>query len=173
MQKTDYTLVLKGMIALTTPQFPEGTKGCNLDILARKALWERGLNYGHGTGHGVRHFLNVHEGPVSIRQECSETPVLPGMVLSNEPGIYREGEYGIRIENLLVCVEKKTTGFGRFLSFETLTLCPVDTKLIDIELLSEEERTWLNSYHQRVRQELKPLVRNELQNFLEELTREV
>lgn len=173
MQKTDYTLVLKGMIALTTAQFPEGTKGCNLDILARKALWERGLNYGHGTGHGVGHFLNVHEGPVSIRQECSETPVLPGMVLSNEPGIYREGEYGIRIENLLVCVEKKTTGFGRFLSFETLTLCPVDTKLIDIELLSEEERTWLNSYHQRVRQELKPLVRNELQDFLEELTREV
>ncbi len=95
------------------------------------------------------------------------------MVLSNEPGIYREGEYGIRIENLLVCVEKETTGFGKFLSFETLTLCPVDTKLIDIELLSEEERTWLNSYHQRVRQELKPLVRNELQNFLEELTREV
>lgn len=114
MQKTDYTLVLKGMIALTTAQFPEGTKGCNLDILARKALWERGLNYGHGTGHGVGHFLNVHEGPVSIRQECSETPVLPGMVLSNEPGIYREGEYGIRIENLLVCVEKRQPDLGDF-----------------------------------------------------------
>lgn len=172
-QKSDYTLVLKGMIALSGAKFPEGTKGCNLDILARKALWEQGLNYGHGTGHGVGHFLNVHEGPVSVRQELREIPLLPGMVLSNEPGIYREGEYGIRIENLLVCVEKETTGFGKFLGFETLTLCPIDTKLIDFELLSEDERIWLNRYHKQVREVLKSLVPAGLQDFLEELTREI
>ncbi|SHF87680.1 Xaa-Pro aminopeptidase [Mariniphaga anaerophila] len=169
-QKTDYTLVLKGMIALSLARFPEGTKGCNLDILARKPLWEHGLNYGHGTGHGVGHFLNVHEGPVSIRQEFNEVPLQPGMVLSNEPGLYREGEYGIRTENMIVCVEKEKTSFGNFLGFETLTLCPIDTNLIDISLLSEKERNWLNAYHNKVRSELKPLVREELVRFLEELT---
>jgi Xaa-Pro aminopeptidase len=172
-QKTDFTLVLKGMIALTQAIFPAGTKGCNLDILARKALWEHGLNYGHGTGHGVGHFLNVHEGPMSIRQEYNEVSILPGMVLSNEPGLYREGEYGIRTENMMVCVEKETTGFGQFLGFETLTLCPIDTRLIDFELFSEKERNWLNNYHSEVRRQLKPLIRKELQVYLEELTKEV
>jgi Xaa-Pro aminopeptidase len=172
-QKTDFTLVLKGMIALTQAIFPAGTKGCNLDILARKALWEHGLNYGHGTGHGVGHFLNVHEGPMSIRQEYNEVSILPGMVLSNEPGLYHEGEYGIRTENMMVCVEKETTGFGQFLGFDTLTLCPIDTRLIDFELFSEKERNWLNNYHSEVRRQLKPLIRKELQVYLEELTKEV
>jgi len=172
-QKTDFTLVLKGMIALTLARFPENTKGCHLDILARKALWEHGLNYGHGTGHGVGHFLNVHEGPMSIRQEFNEVPVQPGMVLSNEPGVYREGEYGIRTENMIVCVEKEQTAFGQFLGFETLTMCPIDTRLIDFSLLSENEKEWLNSYHRQVRKELKPMVRKELHGFLEELTEEI
>ena len=126
-QKTDYTLVLKGMIALTNAIFPAGTKGAHLDILARKALWENGLNYGHGTGHGVGHFLNVHEGPMAIRQDFNENSIEPGMVLSNEPGLYREGEYGIRIENMIVCIEKQKTQFGTFYGFESLTLCPIDT----------------------------------------------
>lgn len=172
-QRTDFTLVLKGMIALTQARFPAGTKGCHLDILARKALWEHGLSYGHGTGHGVGHFLNVHEGPMSIRQEYNEVAILPGMVLSNEPGLYREGEYGIRTENMIVCVGKETTDFGQFLGFETLTLCPIDTRLIDFDLFSEKERDWLNNYHKLVFKELKPLVRKELHGFLEELTKEV
>jgi Xaa-Pro aminopeptidase len=172
-QKTDFTLVLKGFIALTQARFPIGTKGCHLDLLARKALWEHGLNYGHGTGHGVGHFLNVHEGPMSIRQEYNEVSILPGMVLSNEPGLYREGEYGIRTENMMACVEKETTGFGQFLGFETLTLCPIDTRLIDFGLFSEKERNWLNNYHSEVRRQLKPLVRKELVDFLEELTEEI
>lgn len=172
-QKTDFTLVLKGMIALTMACFPTGTKGCHLDILARKALWEHGLNYGHGTGHGVGHFLNVHEGPMSVRQEYNEIPIQPGMVLSNEPGLYREGEYGIRTENMIVCVDKETSAFGHFLGFETLTLCPIDTRLIDFGLLSEKERNWLNDYHEMVRSELKPLVKKELYGFLEELTEKI
>jgi len=161
------------MIALTLARFPAGTKGCHLDILARKALWEHGFNYGHGTGHGVGHFLNVHEGPMSIRQEFNEVPVQQGMVMSNEPGVYREGEYGIRTENMIVCVEKEQTPFGHFFGFETLTLCPVDTRLIDFGLLTERERGWLNDYHEMVRTELKPLVRKELHEFLEELTKEI
>ncbi|MDD2380298.1 MAG: aminopeptidase P family protein [Mariniphaga sp.] len=155
-QKTDFTLVLKGMIALTQARFPEGTKGCNLDILARQPLWENGLNYGHGTGHGVGHILFVHEGPVSIRQEYTDMSLMPGMVLSNEPGIYREGEYGIRIENILLCVEKEKTPFGTFLGFETLTLCPIDTKLIDLSLMNTREKKWLNDYHAQVKEELTP-----------------
>ncbi|MFW6290264.1 MAG: M24 family metallopeptidase, partial [Mariniphaga sp.] len=172
-QKTDYTLVLKGMIALSLARFPAGTKGCNLDVLARMALWQQGLNYGHGTGHGVGHFLNVHEGPASVRQEYNEVPLRPGMVLSNEPGLYREGEYGIRIENMMVCVEKQETEFGKFLGFETLTLCPIDTRLVDLDLLAFEEKKWLNDYHRRVREELMPVVRPELQAFLEEVTKEI
>ncbi len=172
-QKTDFTLVLKGMIALSAAKFPVGTKGCQLDILARRALWESGLDYGHGTGHGVGHFLNVHEGPVSIRKEYNETAISPGMVISNEPGLYRKGEYGIRTENLILCIEKETTGFGKFLGFETLTLCPIDTKLIDFTLLNKNETEWMNNYHKEVRKLLKPVVRNELHAFLDELTDEI
>ncbi len=172
-QKKDYTLVLKGMIALTGAVFPKGTKGCHLDILARKPLWENGMNYGHGTGHGVGHFLNVHEGPFAIRQEYNENSIEPGMVMSNEPAFYREGEYGIRTENMMVCIEKEVTPFGRFYGFETLTLCPIDTTLIDKNMLSEKEIGWLNSYHKKVNSELKPGLQKELHSFLDELTREI
>lgn len=171
--KTDYTLVLKGMIGLSKACFPYGVKGCHLDILARQALWNQGLNYGHGTGHGVGHFLNVHEGPMSIRLEYNENKIVPGNVLSNEPAFYREGEYGIRTENMMVCVEKEETEFGRFLQFETLTLCPIDTTLIDRNLMTEDEINWLNAYHTKVNEQLKPLLRPELHDFLDELTRAV
>ncbi len=169
-QKRDFTLVLKGMIKLSMAVFPYGTKGIQLDTLARQSLWEDGLNYGHGTGHGVGHFLSVHEGPVSIRPECNPNEIVPGMIFSNEPGVYREGEYGIRIENLLVCVEKKTTPFGRFLGFETLTLCPIDTRLVLPELLLPDERQWLNDYHSSVRKALSPMLDDVLQSYLTAIT---
>ncbi len=169
-QKRDYTLVLKGMIALSKSKFPYGTKGCHLDILARKPLWENGLNYGHGTGHGVGHFLSVHEGPFAIRQEFNENLIEPGMVMSNEPAFYRIGEYGIRTENMMVCVEGEKSEFGQFLEFETLTLCPIDTTLIDLKLMTNDERSWLNAYHKNVNSELKPLLAKELHGFLDELT---
>ncbi len=172
-QKKDFTLVLKGMISLSLAEFPLGTKGCHIDILARQPLWENGLNYGHGTGHGVGHFLNVHEGPMAIRQEYNEHSIEPGMVMSNEPAFYREGEYGIRTENMMVCVEKEKTQFGQFLGFETLTICPIDTTLIIPELLSEKEKHWLNDYHEKVNVLLKPLLNKELHGFLDELTKEV
>ena len=170
-QKRDFTLVLKGMIALSMAQFPVNTRGYHLDILARKAMWQHGLNYGHGTGHGVGYFLNVHEGPMSIRQEFNEHTIEPGMVLSNEPALYRNGEYGIRTENMMVCQKAEATEFGDFLKFETLTLCPIDTKAIDKSLLNPEEIEWLNTYHQKVFEELVPMVNGELKAFLEELTR--
>jgi Xaa-Pro aminopeptidase len=172
-QKRDFTLVLKGMIALSSAIFPEGTKGAHIDILARKALWKEGLNYGHGTGHGVGHFLNVHEGPASVRQEFNDNPIMPGMVFSNEPGLYREGEYGIRTENLIVCVLKKVTEFGFFMGFDTLTLFPVDLNLIDMNLIDREEKEWINSYHRVVREDLSPLLSQEYKDFLEELTAEI
>jgi Xaa-Pro aminopeptidase len=170
-QKLDYTLVLKGMISLTMAEFPLGTLGCHLDILARLPLWENGMNYGHGTGHGVGHFLNVHEGPMAIRQEFNEHKIEPGMVMSNEPAFYREGEYGIRTENMIVCVKKEKTTFGQFLGFETLTVCPIDTTLVIPELLSEKEKAWLNDYHKKVNELLNPLLSKELHGFLDELTR--
>ena len=169
-QKEDYTLVLKGMIALTNAVFPAGTKGPHLDILARKALWENGLNYGHGTGHGVGHFLNVHEGPMAIRQDFNENAIEPGMVLSNEPGLYREGKYGIRIENMIVCIEKQESEFGNYYGFDTLTLCPIDTSLIDINLLTNNERIWINNYHKKVSRTLKPVLSDHLHEFLDDLT---
>ena len=172
-QRRDFTLVLKGMIALTEARFPYGTKGVHLDLLARKALWENGLNYGHGTGHGVGHYLAVHEGPMAIRQEYNPNLIELGMVLSNEPGLYREGEYGVRTENMMVCVEKEETEFGRFLGFETLSLCPVDVNAIDQGLLTEAEKRWINDYHARVKKELAPLLSPELIRFLEEITPEV
>lgn len=172
-QKKDFTLVLKGMISLTVAKFPVNTRGYHLDILARNDLWKNGLNYGHGTGHGVGYFLNVHEGPMSIRQEFNDRVIEPGMVLSNEPALYRLGEYGLRTENMIVCLKDESTPFGDFLRFDTLTLCPIDTKAIDKNLLTSEEITWLNNYHEWVYQELEPLTRNELKGFLKELTRPV
>lgn len=172
-QKSDFTLALKGVIALTEAVFPCNTRGYHLDILARKALWENGLNYGHGTGHGVGFYLNVHEGPMSIRMEFNDQTIKEGMVLSNEPAFYREGEYGIRTENMMVCIEKENTAYGRFLGFETLTLCPIDTRLIATGLLTAREIKWINDYHQKVYEELSPALPDELKAFLLEKTKSI
>lgn len=169
-QKTDFTLVLKGHISLARSKFPAGTKGYQLDILARQFLWEQGLNYGHGTGHGVGHCLNVHEGPHNISPAANNTAIEPGMVLSNEPAVYREGEYGIRTENLMVCYEDEETAFGTFLKFDTLSLCYIDKKLIDRNLLSNDELLWINSYHTMVYEKLGPLLNSEEKNWLWEKT---
>lgn len=157
-QRRDYTLVLKGHIAVAMAHFPEGTQGAQLDVLAKMPLWRAGADYGHGTGHGVGHFLCVHEGPQSIRKVQNGVSLLPGMVLSDEPGVYREGKHGIRIENLVAVAEGEQSEFGRFLRFETLTLFPYDTNLIDIELLTDEELDWVNDYHKRVWEELSPSI---------------
>jgi Xaa-Pro aminopeptidase len=169
--KRDYTRVLKGHIQLASASFPAGTVGMQLDVLARQALWKAGQNFLHGTGHGVGHFLNVHEGPQSIRMNHNPYPLKPGMVTSNEPGLYRTGEYGIRIENLLLTVKDKTTGFGDFYAFETLTLCPIDTKLIDAGMLSPEEKKWLNVYHQTVLDQLSPFLSADENSWLREATK--
>lgn len=160
IQKHHYTLVLKGNIQLDRAIFPKGTTGVQLDILARQALWQELLNYGHGTGHGVGHFLNVHEGPQSIspnpRSRAGYYPMESGMLTSNEPGLYLTEQYGIRIENLILCVPAGSSDFGEFLKFETLTLFPFDRQLINIELLNTEEINWINNYHQRVLRTLAP-----------------
>lgn len=169
-QKIDFTLVLKGMIGLTFAKFPVGTRGYHLDILARKPLWEKGLNYGHGTGHGVGYFLNVHEGPMSIRQEFNERKIEAGMVLSNEPALYRPDEYGLRTENMIVCRKSESGEFGEFLEFDTLTLCPIDTKAIDKSLMNSEEIEWLNNYHKMIYEKLSPLLSEEINFYLKKLT---
>ena len=172
-QKKDFSLVLKGMINLASAKFPEGTKGYQLDLLARKALWENGLNYGHGTGHGVGFCLNVHEGPQNIGPGSgtdSGTALEPGMLISDEPAIYREGEYGIRTENLILCFEDEVTEFGRFLRFETESLCYIDKSLIDISLLDSKEIDWLNSYHTEVFDKLSPFLSSEERIWLKEKT---
>ena len=172
--KTDYTRVLKGHIALATAIFPEGTRGSQLDILARKALWDNGLTYWHGTGHGIGHFLNVHEGPQNIRLEENSTKLQPGMVTSNEPGLYRASQYGIRIENLIVTREfQKTKEFGTFYNFETITLCPIDTKPISKKLLSKKEIKWLNNYHKMVYRKLKNHLNKEEKAWLKYKTKPI
>lgn len=155
-QKTNYTLVLKGHITLAMSQFPVGTTGSQLDVLARFHLWQHGLDYDHGTGHGVGHYLNVHEGPQRISKAGNATALKPGMILSNEPGYYKNGHYGIRIENL-VAVQKTQTHYERdMLCFETLTLAPMDRRLIDETILTSAEWQWLNAYHIKVRETLLP-----------------
>ena len=156
-QKRHFTLVLKGMIALSRARFPEGTNGANLDALARQHLWRAGLDYDHGTGHGVGCFLNVHEGPQNISRR-GRAAFRPGMITSNEPGYYREGEYGIRIENLILCTQAEVPERGErpMLGFETITLAPIDRRLTEAAMLSAEERGWLNAYHARVREALLP-----------------
>ena len=138
--------------------------------MARKDLWLHGLNYGHGTGHGVGYFLNVHEGPMSIRQEFNDRVIEEGMVLSNEPALYRQGEYGLRTENMMVCVKRQSTEYGDFLGFDTLTLWPIDLRAVDKSLLTGEEVKWLNDYHQMVYTELSPFLNDELKTFLKEET---
>lgn len=156
LEKEDYTLVLKGMIDLSMLYFPKGSKGCNIDIVARLPLYMNLRNFGHGTGHGVGYFLNVHEGPQSIRPDLKNQEMLPGMVTSNEPGLYREGLHGIRHENLIVCQPKAVNEFGEFYQFETITLCYFDTSVLLIQLLNQNEIDWLNAYNERVYQEVSP-----------------
>jgi len=171
--KRNYTHVLKGHIQLALAVFPAKTVGMQLDILARQFLWKAGQNFLHGTGHGIGCFLNVHEGPQSIRMNYNPVPLEPGMITSNEPGLYLAGEYGIRIESTLLTVKAKTTDFGDFYAFETLTLCPIDTGLIDAALLSPEEINWLNAYHQEVYSRLSPLLSMEEDGWLKEQTKPV
>jgi Xaa-Pro aminopeptidase len=176
VQKSDFTLVLKGMIDLAISKYPVGTKGFQLDVLARKALWDNGLNYGHGTGHGVGFFLNVHEGPYSIgtcSSESNKFPLEPGIIISDEPAIYRAGEYGIRTENLLLVFEDEKNDFGHFLKFETLSLCYIDTALIEKSLLDQLELKWLNSYHSIVYEKLSPLLTDEEKKWLKVKTKEI
>jgi Xaa-Pro aminopeptidase len=171
-QRRNATLVLKGHIQLATMKFPAGTSGAQLDSFARMHLWQHGLNYGHGTGHGVGFFLNVHEGPQGIAGTLtgrSAVRLEAGMLTSNEPGYYETGAYGIRIENLVLCVELEQTSYGRFLGFETLSLFPIDTTLVDRALLTSAERDWLNAYHLRVLETLSPLLTLEEQEELTEL----
>ena len=170
----DYTLVLKGHIALSRARFPRGTRGYQLDLLARQPLWDEGLNYGHGTGHGVGFVLNVHEGPQRISPHAIDEPLMPGMVTSNEPGIYREGKYGIRIENLILTVPwEDCPGEEEFYRFETLSLCPYDRELIDVSLLSESEIGWINAYHAEVVRRLSPRLSAEERKWLERAACEI
>lgn len=172
--KIDYTLVLKGMIDLAMAQFPRGTRGTHLDALARLPLWQQSKDYGHGTGHGVGSFMNVHEGPQNIRKDLNDVPLEVGMVLSDEPGIYIENEYGIRIENLIAVRRKEKTEFGDFLQFETLTLCPIFLEnQSKIELLTPEEKQWLNEYHKRVREALEPHLDGDIKKWLIKLTQPI
>ena len=166
LEREDYTLVLKGHIDLAMAVFPEGTAGCQIDALARNPLWSRKRNFGHGTGHGVGFYLGVHEGPQDIRQNFNPQPLLPGMITSDEPGIYREGLFGVRHENLLLCVEAGRNDFGRWLEFEPLTLCHFDTSILVRELLTEAEIDWLNDYHERVYRTLAPELPSEVARWL-------
>jgi Xaa-Pro aminopeptidase len=172
-ENKDYTLILKGHIDLAMSVFPKGTIGRQLDVLARMPIWQQHKNYLHGTGHGVGHFLSVHEGPQSIRMEQNETPLLPGMVTSNEPGIYLEGQYGIRIENLILTREDGSGMFGDYLSFETLTLCPIDKEPIIKEMMTKEEIEWFNSYHHKVYTLLSPFLNDEEKEWLSNATSEL
>ena len=155
-EKEDYTLILKGHIDLAMAVFPEGTRGAQLDVLARMPIWKKRLNYLHGTGHGVGHYLNVHEGPQSIRMQENPVALQAGMVTSNEPGVYKAGSHGIRTENLVLTVPAGEGMFGNYLKFETITLCPIDKRPILRELLTDEEVEWLNAYHQQVYDALTP-----------------
>jgi len=171
-QKTDYTLVLKGVINLSRARFLKGSAGNNLDILARQPLWEQGIDYKCGTGHGVGHYLNVHEGPQNFSQhKKSDTPLEPGMILTIEPGVYKEGRHGIRTENMVVVEEDRETESGTFYRFRTLTLCPIDTTPLKLELLSPVEIEWLNQYHLMVRERLTPHLSEEDIAWLETKTR--
>ena len=167
--KKMFTLVLKGHIALAEAVFPKGTTGANLDVLARQYLWREGFDYDHGTGHGVGAFLSVHEGPQSISKSAHSQELIPGMVISNEPGFYKEGDYGIRCENLVVVVEN----FDSMLSFDTISFAPFDHSLIDPNLLSEQEIYWVNSYHETTRRKLAPFLKKEDLEWLEASTREI
>lgn len=173
-EKRDYTLVLQGHIALSTARFLRGSTGLNLDVLARKPLWDYGIDYKCGTGHGLGFFLNVHEGPQAIRPMGNSTELEPGMVITNEPGVYKEGRYGIRTENTII-VEKDLVSeeFGEFYKFRTISYCPIDLEGVNVEMLSLQEKTWLNDYHKMVFEKLSPYLNEEEKEFLKHETREV
>ncbi|CRK84614.1 aminopeptidase P family protein [Neobacillus massiliamazoniensis] len=172
-QKRDFTLVLKGFIALSSVKYLYGATGSNLDVLARQPIWQYGLDYKCGTGHGVGFFLNVHEGPQSIRNNNNNVILEKGMIITNEPGIYLEGKYGIRIENMMLVVEDEKTEFGQFMKFEAITYCPIDLAGINIDMLTESEKLWLNNYHQEVYIKLAPYLNEEEKVWLREETREI
>lgn len=173
LEREDYTLVLKGHIDLATAVFPRGTAGCQIDALAREPLWKTRRNFGHGTGHGVGFFLGVHEGPQDIRQNFNSQPLLPGMICSDEPGIYREGMHGVRHENLVLVKELGDNEFGSWLGFETLTLCHFDTSCLETELLTQDELEWLNAYNERVYRTLSPRLSSAQAAWLREKTRPI
>lgn len=173
LEAEDYTLVLKGHIDLAMAVFPKGSAGCQIDALAREPLWKAKRNFGHGTGHGVGSYLNVHEGPQDIRQNFNRQPILPGMITSNEPGLYREGQWGIRHESLLLCVSLGKNDFGDWLGFETLTLCHIDTSIVVRSLLNEEEAAWLNAYNARVCETLSPHLPSDVAEWLKEKSKPI
>lgn len=168
-----YTLVLKGHIQLELAKFPDGASGTQLDALARESMWREGLNFLHGTGHGVGSYLNVHEGPHQVRMEYMPAPLRAGMTLTDEPGLYLAGKFGVRIENTLLIKEYMETEFGKFLQMESLTLCPIDTAPIDVEMLLPEELAWLNAYHAEVYAKLAPYLDKEEQKWLENATKAI
>ena len=170
LEMEDYTIDLKGHIDLSMAVFPAGTAGCQVDAIARAPLWKSGRNFGHGTGHGVGYFLGVHEGPQDIRQNFNTQPLLPGMIISNEPGIYREGKHGIRHENLVLVIDLPDTEFGHWRGFETLTLCHIDTFAIIPEMMTSEELEWLNGYNRKVYEILSPLLPEDVAQWLKAKT---
>lgn len=172
-EKRDFTLVLKGHIALSSVKFLEGATGSSLDVLARQPIWEYGLDYKCGTGHGVGFFLNVHEGPQGFRKEPNSVKLEKGMVITNEPGIYKEGKHGIRTENIMLVVEEEKTEFGQFMSFEAITYCPIDLDGIDKDMLTDKEKQWLNDYHKMVYKRLSPYLDEEHKAWLKKETREI
>lgn len=172
-EKTDYTLTLMGHIELAKAKFLEGTYGANLDILARKPLWDHGLDYKHGTGHGVGFFLNVHEGPQNIALPLKAVTLKEGMLTSNEPGMYRNGKHGIRLENLMLVQKSEKTDFGQFYTFETMTLCPIDKRGIDPKLMTKDQLKWINDYHKQVYQKLNDALSSDEQLWLKEMTEEM
>lgn len=172
-EKRDFTLVLKGHIALSSVKFLEGATGSSLDVLARQPIWEYGLDYKCGTGHGVGFFLNVHEGPQGFRKEPNSVKLEKGMVITNEPGIYKEGKHGIRTENIMLVVEEEKTEFGQFMSFEAITYCPIDLDAIDKDMLTDKEKQWLNDYHKMVYKRLSPYLDEEHKAWLKKETREI
>lgn len=172
-ERRDYTLVLKGNIALSRAHFPHGTCGTQLDVLARQFMWAEGINYLHGTGHGVGSYLNVHEGPHQFRMNHMPALLLPGMTVTNEPGIYRAGNHGVRIENMMLIMPDQETEFGTYYKFDILTLCPIDTRPIVREMMTPDEIQWLNAYHQRVFEALAPHLNEEEVAWLKEKTKEM
>ena len=172
-EKTDYTLVLKGMIEGCKTRFPKGTCGYAIDAITRKPLWDHAINFGHGTGHGVGYFLNVHEGPQVFNAGATPIPIELGMITSIEPGIYRPGKHGIRIENLVLTVPDETNQFNEFYAFESLTLAPIDTSIVKKDLLETSQINWLNNYHQQVFEKLNPYLNDDENKFLKEMTKEI